>query len=449
MTSSKDEPVAAEPLRTRSQLLAIVISAGFVAAVYFHYWLTAYGGASYPQSTYLFRPDDKMPSATMQVFWKDVSVRHCFGDLYAPYLQTLRRAPYASDGIFPSNYLPFTHAILLPFTLLPYELLLPHYLVGFAAGVVALCLWASRELPWRDRIAFAVPAALMSYPPQILMDRGNLEGVVFAFTALFYITYLQNNTYKAACFLAAAIAMKGYPVAYSLIFVLNAQWRQFLLCGLLSIGLTLASAALFTGGMTNTLMAAYESILRYGATIASDDGVQHSCSLYGLFSIVGRFVGAIPPLAAAASCAMTEYKWIQAALSVGILAACVALPLRLWEILSLLTFSFLLLPLSSPDYRLIHLFLPIVAFIRCPKADHQSLKIAAVAGVLIIPKAYVYLSNTITIACVINPLIMLAAMVFICLRAWSRRNEHASLLYRQLQAKVSQWLGSRTMQVYK
>jgi len=255
MTSSKDQPVAADALRTRSQLLAIVISAGFVAAVYFHYWLTAYGGASYPQSTYLFRPDDKMPSITMQ----------------------------------------------------------------------------------------------------------------------------------------------------------HERYRH---CG---------------AGITNWV-----------TVMKTDEGVQHACSLYGLLSVSRRFLMGCPPLQLAVSLAMDNYKWIQGMIALSFLAASIALPLRLWEILSLLTFSFLLLPLSSPDYRLIHLFLPIIAFIRCPKVDHQSLTIAAVAGVLIIPKAYIYLSHEITIACVISPLIMVGAAVFICLRAWSRRNEHVSLLYHQWQAKFSQ-----------
>lgn len=438
MTSSKDQPVAAEALRTRSQVLAIVISAGFVAAVYFHYWLTAYGGASYPQSTYLFRPDDKMPSATMQGFGKDVSVRHCFGDLYAPYLQTLRRAPYSSEGMYPSPYLPFAHALLLPFTFLPYDLLLPPYLACFAAGTFALCLWAVKELSWTDRLVFAVPITLMSYPPQLLMDRGNLEGIVFAFTALFYLSYSTNKSYAAAWYLAAAIAMKGYPVAYSLLFVLNAQWRQFFLCAAVSIVLTLASAALFEGGMSHNLLTIGAGITNWVTVMKSDEGVQHACSLYGLLSVSRRFSVGCPPLQLAVSLAMDNYKWIQGMIALSFLAASIALPLRLWEVLSLVTFSFLLLPLSSPDYRLIHLFLPIIAFIRCPKVDHQSLTIAAVAGVLIIPKAYIYLSHEITIACVISPLIMVGAAVFICLRAWSRRNEHVSLLYYQLQAEVSQ-----------
>lgn len=432
MNSSASHSVAASHLRTRSQVFSIVISAGFVAAVYFHYWLTAYGGASYPQSTYLFRPDDKMAAATMQVVWKDVSARHCFGDLYAPYLQTLRRAPYASEGIFPSNYLPFTHALLLPFTFLPYDLLLPHYLACFAAGVFAFCLWAVKELPWRDRLIFAVPMAFMSYPPQILMDRGNLEGLVFAFTALFYFSYSTNKTYAAACYLAAAIAMKGYPVAYSLLFVLHSQWRQFFLCAAVSIVLTLASAALFEGGMWHNLMAISAGITNYVTVMKTDEGVQHACSLYGLLSITRRFVAESPPLELAVSCAMANYKWIQGIIAVSFLAACVALPLRFWEILCLLSLSFLLLPLSSPDYRLIHVLLPIVAFIRSPERDSRDAIIGAAAAILLIPKGFVLLSSEIGIGSVINPLLMSCAAIGICLRAASRRGGQASPVYRSV-----------------
>lgn len=430
-----------EEIRSRSQLFAAVLCGGFVVAVYFHYWLAAYGGATYPKSTYLFRPDDRMPTATMKVGWKDVSARHCFGDLYAPYLQTLRRAPYASEGIFPSNYLPFTHALLLPFTLLPYDLLLPHYLVGFAAGVLMLWLWTVRELPWKERVAFAVPAALMAYPPQILMDRGNLEGVVFAFTTLFWIEYSKNSTYKAACFLAAAIAMKGYPVAYSLVFALNAQWRQLLLCAVVSIVLTLASAAIFKGGMIHNLTALTGGVAHYLSIMKTDEGVKYACSLHGLLSIIFRS-GLLGGYAATiASLCVSSYSWIQLICGLGILAACIVLPLRTWELLSLLTFSFLLLPLSSPDYRMIHLFLPIAAFIRCLERDSWAPVIAVISGALVIPKSYVHLSYEITTGCVVNPLIMFAAAVLICSRAATRSNEDASLLYRSCRDKVSQVLG--------
>jgi|694.fasta_scaffold18944_2 hypothetical protein len=415
-------------MRSRAQVIAIVVSAGFVAAVYFHYWLAAYDGASYPLATYLCRTDDNMPLATMHVPWSVVSKHHCFGDLYAPYLQTLRLAPYASEGIFPSNYLPFTHALMLPATLLPYDLLLPLYLACFAAGAFVFCLWGGRELPWLDRVIFALPVAWMSYPPQFLMDRGNLEGVVFAFSALFYICYSRKKTNAAACFLAAAIAMKGYPMAYSLLFALNAQWRQLFLCAAVSIVLTLASAAMFEGGMVHNMMAISVGIAHYLSIMQTDEGVRHACSLYGLLTILHRNLPGLPALMAAAAFCLDNYKWIQAIVGLSLFSACVVLPLRLWEVLSLLSFSFLMLPLSSPDYRLIHLFLPIVAFIRCKKSDFHSLQIAAVAALLLVPKAFVYVDREISIGCVINPALMVIAATFICLRATTRKTEQAPLM---------------------
>jgi hypothetical protein len=415
-------------MRSRAQVIAIVISAGFVAAVYFHYWLTAYEGLSYPRATYLCRTDDNMPLATMHVPWSVVSRRHCFGDLYAPYLQTLRLAPYASEGIFPSNYLPFTHALMLPATFLPYDLLVPSYLACFAAGTFAFCLWGVRELSWLDRVIFALPVALMSYPPQFLMDRGNLEGVVFAFTALFYICYSQRKTNAAACFLAAAIAMKGYPVAYSLLFALNAQWRQLLLCAAVSIVLTLASAAIFEGGVVHNMMAISSGVKHYLSIVQTDEGVRHACSLHGLLTILHHNMLGSPALMTTASFCLDNYKWIQAIVGLSLFSACIVLPLRLWEVLSLLSFSFLLLPLSAPDYRLIHLFLPIIAFIRCKKRDSHALQIATVAALLLVPKAFMYVEGEISIGCVINPILMVIAAIFICLRATSRQDEQPPLM---------------------
>jgi hypothetical protein len=147
-----------------------------------------------------------------------------------------------------------------------------------------------------------------------------------------------------------------------------------------------------------------------------------------LLTILHRNLPGLPALMAAAAFCLDNYKWIQAIVGLSLFSACVVLPLRLWEVLSLLSFSFLMLPLSSPDYRLIHLFLPIVAFIRCKKSDFHSLQIAAVAALLLVPKAFVYVDREISIGCVINPALMVIAATFICLRATTRKTEQAPLM---------------------
>jgi hypothetical protein len=86
-----------------------------------------------------------------------------------------------------------------------------------------------------------------------------------------------------------------------------------------------------------------------------------------------------------------------------------------WKQIALLVFSFNLLPYVSADYKLIHLFIPLLLFINAEeKSDHDLLYIV-LFGLLMIPKAYFLFPGIrsdsgfadISISIIINPILML------------------------------------------
>jgi hypothetical protein len=88
----------------------------------------------------------------------------------------------------------------------------------------------------------------------------------------------------------------------------------------------------------------------------------------------------------------------------------------MWKQVALLIFSFNLLPYISADYKLIHIFIPMLLFINCEKESKFRLLSAILFGLLLIPKAYYHFSGIvsaesgapdISISIIINPLIML------------------------------------------
>jgi tetratricopeptide (TPR) repeat protein len=90
----------------------------------------------------------------------------------------------------------------------------------------------------------------------------------------------------------------------------------------------------------------------------------------------------------------------------------------LWKKVALLTFAALLFPHVSADYKLIHLFLPLVLFINAPGGFRHDKLFTWFFGLLLIPKSYHYFQNIvsdssthdISIAVPINIVIMTGMM---------------------------------------
>jgi hypothetical protein len=66
---------------------------------------------------------------------------------------------------------------------------------------------------------------------------------------------------------------------------------------------------------------------------------------------------------------------------------------ELWKTVALLTFSMLLLPNISADYKLLHIFLPIFLFINSKESSRLDLFYLLMFGLLMIQKNYFYLSG--------------------------------------------------------
>lgn len=402
--AAPDDAVALGSLRDRVQRCVAIVMLGFVTAVAFHYWVAAYEGQGYPRATYLYRIDD-----TMGVEWEGATRRHCFGDLYGQWRVAQLPTPYTQmpwgQG---SNYLPFTHVLMAPFGTLPYWAFLPLYLACCIAGFFSFCRTALTPLPAAERTIAATALGLMSYPPQFLLDRGNVEAFIFLFLALFYMAYTRERPLLAAVSLAAAIAIKGYPVVLSLLFLNRGQIRAFVLCGVASVLLVLASASMFEGGAFRTLGLFLDGVRQYSGTMHGADGIHHGSSLWGLLDILAQRLRWIPPVSAACGWLFDNFRLVQLALAGGMLALFLTVRVAVWEALTLGCCAMMMLLAVSPDYRLVHFLIPIVAFCRSTDPCRWPAAYASLFGLLLIPKDYVSLRGELSSSSLLNPLIMIA-----------------------------------------
>lgn len=373
---------------TREQktwLVSQIVLGGFVAAVAFHYSLGVYRGQPYPANTFLFDPRD---------------VARDFINIYRP---VQAGDPYSSVL---SVYFPFTF--------------LPLWLVRFApvaiafGGLVALFLYAS--VAWMSR---SVPAdtgpgrgmavatlGLLAYPVLFCLDRGNLEMLVFVLLVGFLTLFERRRWMGAAALLAGATAMKLYPGVFVVLLLARRHYRAAAATVVLTLALSLGSAALYPGGVLGSLQQLSANLAWFKtAHVLRFETIGFNVSYFNVL----KLVSAASPQSSPESLGRLLFPYTVACLAA--FAVLAGFMLRrgqsqaLWKQVALLVAPLLLFPEVSSDYKLVHLLLPLGLFLRAEPESRDPLY-CVLFGLLLIPKTYVWIAGTVSIAVVINPLLL-------------------------------------------
>ena len=405
------------------RLATLVLMVGFAVAVFAHYWLGAYCGFRYPYSTYLFRPSDTLLNDNL------VTKNHCFGDLLAVCIHAEKRDPYFASipqpfgepRSFPSNYFPFGAMLPYPLTLVPYPWAVGIFIVGFVATLLAFNSYFFRTGDsYTDAISITA-LTLMNYPAQVVIDRGNIEALVFAFLAGFTVLIVQRQVASSAACLGAAIAMKAVPVVFLPLCYRVAHRRGVALAMATAAALTLASLLVMTRPVHIAVLRLLSVLLRYSASVAGGlESANHSSSLYGLFTIGAWFSQLSPEVAPIWSALVSSYSLLAAAILIGSMVACLVLPMKLWEMATVATVCFVLLPQASPDYRLIHLMIPFALFVNSKTDRVSGLLTTVLFSLLLVPKSFIILAHETTLNSVLNPILMLVLLTRTLFGAYGR-----------------------------
>jgi hypothetical protein len=101
-----------------------------------------------------------------------------------------------------------------------------------------------------------------------------------------------------------------------------------------------------------------------------------------------------------------HYKWVQyAGLGLMLLAGWRLRNAEEWKSIFVAVSAMLLLPPTSLDYKLLFLFLPLLMFLEEPPRVHDR-TYTLLFGLLLIPKAYWFLFSWVSIAVILNPLLI-------------------------------------------
>lgn len=387
-------------------LLSNIILVGFFLAVVYHYVLGTYLNLGFPSNTFLFAPEFHFNDFT--------------GIL--PKIKTLQ--PYSLPADW-QNYFPLAFIFILPFAY--FKSLVLAYLI-FAGGFLAFFVYFNyknftcEKLSKIQNLQNIFILSILSYPLLYLVDRGNLDMLIFVFFTMFVYLFKKEKYILSAVFLAIINAMKPFGILFPVLFLFKKRYKEFFL----SLGLTflfiLGGFLFFKGNILNQII-----ILIQSWSSAAQDFIYKNNNNFGMVSQSSLFMmlkllfckthGAL---------AISTLKLVKIynvlSILITILIAFFAYKEKIfWKQITLLTLYMILVPSISIDYKLIFLYPAIWLFVDSKTIKEKSRfdwLYTVLLGLLLIPKniilndynfAHGALFST---SIIINPLII---MTLICL----------------------------------
>jgi hypothetical protein len=266
-----------------------------------------------------------------------------------------------------------------------------------------------KEKDWFETVKNAVILSFCSYPFLYNIDRANFEGFVFIFLALFVYFYIKKKDFWSILFLAAASAMKLFPIILALLFIADKKYKQAILSVILTVVLSVLSVLIYSRNVVGSFVSLLHNQSLYTARYAiGNDGLTYSHSLFGLIKKIVFHLKidlSIPVLA--------NYYMIATLIVMLFLAIYIVyIEKELWKKVALSVIAFCLLPQVSSDYKLIHFMIPIFLFINIKKSTSFDFLYAILFALLLIPKNY-NLLTPMSDGVILNPIIMTVMMVLI------------------------------------
>jgi hypothetical protein len=386
-----------EVKQSRVRLLVTIVLVGMVTAIAAHFVATFYLDFGIPRATFLFKPSDY------------------FNDWYNPYLYA--KAFLHNGATDHSVYFPFAFFTVVAATIMPPQVGFDLLVVVFL-GVVVLMLrgWVvDCEDDTLTKVQYAFVLSVLSYPVIFVIDRGNLEMLLFVFIALFfYFLYARRSPWLAALFLGAAIAFKLYPA--TLLLLLLAE-RRFKVLGL-SIAMAFGLTALGAGASGVLGHHSFMEIVRMSTSdkagyqqyfVYLDGGLQHGHTLWGLLRIPGFLHGT--PVTVGDT---RIYTGVAAIVFLALSTYVLFYERERWKRVLFSMVPAILLPFTSGDYTLIHMYFPLVFFLNAPRTSRWDSVYVILFALLLIPVDYHYFSvelDGVSVSVVIYPIIMIALMM--------------------------------------
>jgi len=354
-------------------------------------------------------------------------------DFYNTFIVFQAGTPYANPRI---AYFPFAGVPFYLISFLPARLVLISMLALFVAAVAGLLYRALDFLPRYERLTTTAILSFLSYPFLFGVDRANIECLLFALLCGFFVAYRRNYLKISVGFLACATAMKLYPGVFVVLFLARKQYKAALGTIALTSLLTVVGAAVSQGGILSSFHGLRHNLREFKEYfILTDVGLHFNSSYFGLIKIGIKAFHTLPPenvsrllLPYTAACLGAF-----ALLSVYI----VYCEKSFWKQVAILSFAMILFPEQSFDYKLIHILFPLAFFVRSAAHERRDVAYSVLFGLLMIPKAFFWLKDDISISVILNPLLMTLMLLLIVKNGVSEWSQGRSTQSRSVPAKLA------------
>lgn len=278
----------------------------------------------------------------------------------------------------------------------------------------------------RQSIISLIIISFLSYPFIFAIDRGNIEIYLYLFLSLFfYFYYIKKNEILSIVFLSIAIGMKLFPAVFLVILFKDKQYKQLFLTIVVTIVLSIGSLSLVSGALLDNIKLFISVLSNYSQLyiIGSPGhaaGLGFNNSLFGFIRLAGPNIYMLNYYNNA-EIVLRAYL-IFSLFFFSLISLYILLKENvLWKQIALLVFCMNLLPYVSADYKLIHIYIPLLFFLISKENSSFDRLYAFLFGFLLIPKAYYIISKMITdsgradinIGVILNPLLMISFCMLI------------------------------------
>lgn len=361
------------------KLITWIVAIGLLVAIPYHYYFYITGlktGQWYPRGTFLCPPQIR------------------FGDFTPVYKSVLARNPYAE---FQAIYFPGAYAVMLALSQFSESTARWIYFVTFGAGLFYIVYSFTRldSFPTWARILCTVIISYCTYPYIFLVDRGNIEGLVFLTVAGTYLSFRNGHYALAAVLIAAGASFKAYPLLFAILFLNRKQYPYFFLSLLLTLLIGFGSLELFSSPVRESLAEFRHSLAVFNDDyVFGDKGLSKSCGLLSTFkttmlTIVYNNSNYHPDLGVL----VRRYTWAVLASLAYIVFHLSVFEKTLWRKFSICLISIVVLPSVSYDYKLIHIvLLALIYSERNPRSKTEDFVTGVIISSVVIPKEYIFLN---------------------------------------------------------
>lgn len=314
------------------------------------------------------------------------------------------------------SYLPSGPFLIFPFFHDNYFMSLASYLLTLKLFAMGALAWVLRRSTHHRAALGAVFLTLLvgCHPFDVLIDRGNTEGIVLMLLAGFYAAWRRGRDPQAAAFLGVAASAKIFPAVLLLLFVAERKYKAFALGVATFLGINLAALMALPVPSAVALRELIDNItLRQRMAAVEFDAVRFGQSLQNLARVTLALV-----------------RRDEAPAQLGALGpACTVLSLVLlgtilWRLrrvdplarATALTSAMVLLPAPSTTYHLVHLAPPLVlTLLQIERAEARTVRPALqclLIALIFVPKGYLVgfkgLGLLYGLSPLLNPLLLLA-----------------------------------------